>query len=83
MRNAYTILVRKPEGKRRHGKPRRRWKSNTEIDLGELGCQGADWIHLAHGSVQAVVNSGFQNRRGISWPAEQLSAVLSEAVFLS
>jgi hypothetical protein len=69
MRNAYTILVGKPEGKRPYGKPRRRWKSNTETELGELDCQGVDWIHLADGSVQCwavvntEVNTGFQKRR--------------------
>jgi hypothetical protein len=26
IRNAYNILVRKPEGKRPYGRPRRRWK---------------------------------------------------------
>jgi hypothetical protein len=31
------VLVGKPEGKRRHGRPRRRWKDNIKIDLRELG----------------------------------------------
>jgi hypothetical protein len=33
-RNAYRILVGKPEGKRSLGKPRRRWLDNIKIDLG-------------------------------------------------
>jgi hypothetical protein len=33
-RNAYRILVGKPEGKRTLGKPRRRWVYNIKIDLG-------------------------------------------------
>jgi hypothetical protein len=33
MRNAYKILVRKPEGKKPLGKPRRRWEDNIKIDF--------------------------------------------------
>jgi hypothetical protein len=32
-RNAYRILVGKPEGKRPLGRPRRRWVDNIKIDL--------------------------------------------------
>jgi hypothetical protein len=32
-RNAYRILVAKPEGKRPLGKPRRMWVDNLNIDL--------------------------------------------------
>jgi hypothetical protein len=32
-RNAYTILVGKPEGKRLLGTPRRRWVDNIKMDL--------------------------------------------------
>jgi hypothetical protein len=32
-RNAYRILVGKPEGKRPLGRPRRTWKNNIRIDL--------------------------------------------------
>jgi hypothetical protein len=35
-RNAYRVLVRKPEGKRLE-KPRRRWEDNINIDLLEMG----------------------------------------------
>jgi hypothetical protein len=35
MRNAYRIVVGKPEGKRRLGRPRRRWKDNIEWILGK------------------------------------------------
>jgi hypothetical protein len=34
-RNAYRILVGKPEGKRPLGRHRRRWKNNIKIDLKE------------------------------------------------
>jgi hypothetical protein len=36
-RNAYKILVGKPEGKRPLGRPRRRWEDNIRIDLREIG----------------------------------------------
>jgi hypothetical protein len=32
-KNAYRILVGKPEGKRPLGKPRRRWVDNIKMDL--------------------------------------------------
>jgi hypothetical protein len=46
-RNAYRILVGKPEGKRPLGRPRRSWVNNIEIDLRETGWDGIDWIDLA------------------------------------
>jgi hypothetical protein len=36
-RNAYRILVGKPEGKRPLGRPRRRWEDSIKIDLREIG----------------------------------------------
>jgi hypothetical protein len=33
IRNAYRILVEKPEAKRPLGRPRRRWVDNIKIDL--------------------------------------------------
>jgi hypothetical protein len=32
-RNAYRILVGKPEGKRPLGRPRSRWEDNIKLDL--------------------------------------------------
>jgi hypothetical protein len=46
-RNAYRILVGKPEGKRPLGKPRRKWKDNIRMDFRERGWGGMDWIDLA------------------------------------
>jgi len=43
----YRVLVRKPEGKRPLGKPRRRWVDNIRMDLQEVGCGYVDWIGLA------------------------------------
>jgi hypothetical protein len=41
-RNAYRILVRKPEGKRPLGRPIRSWVDNIEMDLREIGWDGLD-----------------------------------------
>jgi hypothetical protein len=46
-RNAYSILVGKPEGKRPLGRPRRRWVDNIKMDLREIGWSCRDWIDLA------------------------------------
>jgi hypothetical protein len=46
-RNAYKILVGKPEGKRPLGKPRCRWVDNIKMYLRETGLSGMDWIDLA------------------------------------
>jgi hypothetical protein len=45
-RNAYRILVRKPEGKSPLGRPRRRWVDNIKMDRREVGWDGRDWIDL-------------------------------------
>jgi hypothetical protein len=53
-RNAYRILVGKPEGKRPLGRPRRRWVDNFKLDLREM-----EWIDLAQNMDQwmALVNT--------------------------
>jgi hypothetical protein len=58
-RNAYRILVAKPEGKRPLGSPRCRWVGSIKMDLGETGCHGMDWIDLAQDRDQwrALVNT--------------------------
>ncbi|KAJ4428780.1 hypothetical protein ANN_25773 [Periplaneta americana] len=43
-RNAYRVLVGRPEGKRALGRPRRRWEDNIKIDLREVGYVDRDWI---------------------------------------
>jgi hypothetical protein len=37
MRNAYKILVGKPEGKRPLGRPRHRWEDDIKMGLREIG----------------------------------------------
>jgi hypothetical protein len=45
-RNAYRILVGKPEGKSPLGRPRRRWVDNIKMDLREVEWEGRNWIDL-------------------------------------
>jgi hypothetical protein len=58
-RNAYRLLMGKPEGKTSLGRPRRRWVDNIRMDLGEVGWGDVDWIGLAkdRNSWRALVNS--------------------------
>jgi hypothetical protein len=46
-RNVYRLLVRKPEGKRPLGRPRRRWIDYIKMGLLEIGLAVVDWIGLA------------------------------------
>jgi hypothetical protein len=46
-RNAYRIMLGRPEGNRPLGKPRRRWEDNIKMDLGEIEWGVMDWIYLA------------------------------------
>ena len=46
-RRVYRVLVRKPEGKRPLGRPRRRWKDNIKMDVQEVGGSCGDWMELA------------------------------------
>jgi hypothetical protein len=58
-RNAYRILVGKPEGRRPLGRPRRRWVDNIKMDLRDIGWDGVDWVDLAQDRHQwrALVNT--------------------------
>jgi hypothetical protein len=58
-RNAYRLLVGKPEGRRPLGKPRRMWLDNIRMDLVEVGLGDVDWIGLAQDRDRwrALVNS--------------------------
>jgi hypothetical protein len=46
-RKVYKVLMGKPEGKRPLGRPRCRWEHGIKMDLGEIGWEGVEWIHLA------------------------------------
>jgi hypothetical protein len=58
-RNVYRLLVRKPEGKRPLGRPRRRWIDNIKMDLLVIGVSVVDWIGLTQDRYRwkALVNS--------------------------
>jgi hypothetical protein len=45
-RNAYNILVRKPEEKRPFGRPKRKWEDNIRTDLREIRWKGVDRMYL-------------------------------------
>jgi hypothetical protein len=46
-RNAYKVLVGKPEGKAPSGKLICKWKDNIKRDRREMGWGDMDWIYLA------------------------------------
>jgi hypothetical protein len=58
-RNACSILMGMPQGKRPVGRPRHRWVDNIKMDLRETGWDGMDWIDLAQDMNQwrALVNT--------------------------
>ena len=63
-RNAYRILIGKPETKRLLGRPRRRWENNFKLYLKEILWEGVDWIDLAQdgGQLTAVVYTAMNIR---------------------
>jgi hypothetical protein len=46
-KNAYRILVRKPEGKRPLGSSKFGFEDNIKICLQSVGWEGVDWVNLA------------------------------------
>ena len=52
-RNAYRVLVGKPEKERPLGRPRHRWEDNIKMDSREVGCDPGDWIDLAEDREQS------------------------------
>jgi hypothetical protein len=58
-RNAYRILMGKPEGKRLLGRPKSRWVDNIKTDLRKTGLDGMDWNDVAQNRDQwrALVNT--------------------------
>jgi hypothetical protein len=72
-RNAYRLLVGKPEGKRPLGRPIRRWVDNIREE-GEVGWGDVDWIGLAQdrNRWRALVNSVLNIR--VPYTAGKLSS---------
>jgi hypothetical protein len=66
----YRVLVGRPEGKRPLGRARRRWEDNINLDIREIGIDGANWIRLAEDRVQwralvsTVMNLRFPKKAG-------------------
>ena len=66
------VLVRKHEGKRPLGRPRRRWEDNIKMDLQEVGGGCGDWMEFAQDRdswralVNTVMNLRVPKMRGIS-----------------
>jgi len=58
-RGVYRILVGKPEGKKPHGRHRRRWEDNIKMGLQEVGCEDMDWTDLTQDRYRwwALVNA--------------------------
>jgi len=58
-RNAYSILVGKPEGKSPLSRCTHRSWDNIKVNLRDIGWQGVDWVHMAQDRDQwrAVVNT--------------------------
>jgi hypothetical protein len=69
VKSVYGVLVRRPEGKRPLGRPRRRREDNINIDRREIGIDGANWIRLVQDRVQwrafvsTVMNLPFPQRK--------------------
>jgi hypothetical protein len=64
MRNAYNVLIGKPEGKSLFGTPKCRREDNIRMDLREVAWKGADRMHLAQdgGHWWASVNASMKLR---------------------
>jgi hypothetical protein len=64
-KTAYRLLVGKPEGKRRLGRPRRRLVDNIRTNLLEIGW-GDNWNGLTHPLSKAAIYTGQHNNRIIA-----------------
>jgi hypothetical protein len=50
--NTYSVLVRKPGGKRPLRRPRRMWEDDVKMCLREIEWGAMDWINLAQKPVE-------------------------------
>jgi len=66
-RGVHRVAVRKPEGKRPLGRPRRRWDDNIKMDLQEVERDFGNWMELAQDrDGWRVMNFRVPKMRGIS-----------------
>jgi hypothetical protein len=74
-RGVCSVLVRKPEGERPLGRPRRRWEVNIKADYYGVRCGlwiGLSWLRIQTGGGHLWMRSwifGFHKMLGISWLA--------------
>ena len=63
-RSAFKILIDKPTGKRKLGRPRRRWVGNIRMDLKEIGINSKNWVDLVQDRDywRALVNTALNLR---------------------
>jgi hypothetical protein len=54
-RNAYRLVMGKPEGKRPLERPRRRWWDNIRMDLVKVGWDDVDWACSTNGKEEERV----------------------------
>ncbi|KAJ4452281.1 hypothetical protein ANN_03799 [Periplaneta americana] len=59
-RNAYRVLVGRPEEKRPLGRQRRRWEDDINMDLREIGYDGIHWINLAQDRQSIYIDVRFE-----------------------
>jgi hypothetical protein len=52
IKNAYKIVIEKPERKRSLGRLRRGWEGNIKSDFKGTEYEGVKWIYLAQDRVQ-------------------------------
>ncbi|KAJ4443710.1 hypothetical protein ANN_05385 [Periplaneta americana] len=76
-RNAYRVLVGRPEGKRPLGRPRRRWEDNIKMDLREVGYDDRDWLNLAQDRDRWRAYSDVEAKRQGSWHLQRPLALSS------
>jgi hypothetical protein len=80
-RNAYGVLVGKPEGKRLLERPRRRWEDGIEMDLREIGWGVVEWIHVAQVRDRwLAVVSAVMNLRVLAPRSQSVSQLVSYLV---
>jgi hypothetical protein len=79
LRNAYSILDGKPEGKMPLGRPRHGWEDNFRVDLMDMGWEVVDWKYLAQDRdqwrplVNMVMNLRLHKKGKISCLGETVS----------